>query len=73
MVLEAMTIMAIAYQENLTFTDEQYNSELQKYAKEYGYADTKTFLAAIDEQQFHLMLLYDRVIDFVMKNAVEVK
>lgn len=73
MVLEAMTIMAIAYQENLTFTDEQYNSELQKYAKEYGYADTKTFLTAIDEQQFHLMLLYDRVIDFVMKNAVEVK
>ena len=30
-------------------------------------------MAAIEEDQFYLSLLYDRVMDFVVENAVEIK
>ncbi len=72
-VKEYMTIVAIAREQNLELTEEQYQEELAKYAKNNGYSTTEEFKAAINESQFYLSLLIEKVMDFVVENAVEVK
>ena len=72
-VKEYMTIVAIARDQDLDLTDEEYQAEADKTAAANGYKTTAEFMAAIEEDQFYLSLLYDRVMDFVVENAVEIK
>lgn len=71
-VKDYMTVVAIARDQDLDLTDEEYQSELESYAKSNGYSDTQEFLDAIDESQFYLSLLINRVMDFVVDNAVQI-
>lgn len=72
-VKEYLTIVAIARDQDLDVTKEEYQKEADKYAAANSYASTDEFLKAIDESQFYLTLLIERVMDFVVENAVEVK
>ncbi len=71
-VKEYMTIVAIARAEGLDITDEEYNEQLVKYAESNGYSSAKEFQAAIDESQFYLTLVIDKVMNFVIENATNV-
>lgn len=71
-VKEYMTIVAIARAENLDITDEEYNKQLVTYAESNGYSSAKEFQDAIDESQFYLTLVIDKVMDFVVENATNV-
>jgi len=70
---EYMTIVAIARDQGLDLTEEEYQEQADTYAKSSGYPTTEEFLEAIDQGQFYLSLLIERVMDFVVENAVEVK
>ena len=71
-VKEYMTIVAIARDQDLDIDDEEYNEQVEKYAASNGYSDSADFLKAVDEGQFYLSLLVEKVIDFVVENAVQV-
>lgn len=71
-VKEYMTLVAIARAEGLDITDEEYNEQLVTYAESNGYSSAKEFQAAIDESQFYLTLVIDKVMDFVVENATNV-
>ena len=68
-----MTIVAIARDQDLDITDEEYQAQADKLAAANNYKTTEEFLNAVDEGQFYLSLVIDRVMDFVVENAVEVK
>lgn len=72
-VREYMTIVAIARDQDLDISDEEYKAQTDKYAASNGYKTTQEFINAIDEGQFYLSLLIDKVMDFIVENAVEVK
>lgn len=72
-VKEYMTIVAIARDQDLDITDEEYQAQADKLAAANNYKTTEEFLKAVDEGQFYLSLVIDRVMDFVVENAVEVK
>lgn len=72
-VKEYMTIVAIARDQDLDITEEEFRAEADKYAASNGYSTTEEFLEAIDEGQFYLSLLINVVMDFVVENAVEAK
>ncbi len=71
-VKEYMTIVAIARAEDLDITDEEYNKQLVEYAESNGYKSAKEFQEAIDESQFYLTLVIEKVMDFVVENATNV-
>ena len=71
-VKEYMTLVAIARAEGLDITDEEYNQQLIAYAESNGYSSAKEFQAAIDESQFYLTLVIEKVMDFVVEKAVNV-
>ncbi len=71
-VKEYMVIVAIARAEGLDISDEEYNEQLVKYAETNGYKSAKEFQEAIDESQFYLTLVIEKVMDFVVENATNV-
>ncbi len=71
-VKEYMTLVAIARAEGLDITDEEYNKQLVTYAESNGYSSAKEFQAAIDESQFYLTLVIEKVMDFIVENATNV-
>ncbi len=71
-VKEYMTIVSIARDQDIDISDEEYEKQLVTYAEQNGYKSAKEFQAAIDEGQFYLKLVSDKVIDFVVENAVNV-
>lgn len=73
MLKEYMTIVAIARDQDLELSEEEYKAQADKYAAANGYATTEEFLEAVDESKFQLQLLIDIVMDYVVENAVEVK
>ena len=52
-------------------SDEEYEKGLQDYATQGGYKDVEEFKKAINEKQFHLMLLNEKVTAFILENAVK--
>lgn len=71
-VKEYMTIVAIARAQNIEIGDEEYNEQVKNYSASNGYSDTEDFLKAVDEEQFYLSLLVEKVMNFVVDNAVQV-
>ncbi len=69
-VKEYMIIVAIARDQDIDITDEEYEKELANYATANGYSSAKEFADAIDESQFYLTLIINKVMDFVVENAV---
>ena len=71
-VKEYMTIVAIARDQDIEISDQEYQSQAATYATSYGYSNAQEFLDAVDESQFYLSLLVNKVMDFVVENAVQV-
>lgn len=68
---EFLVVAAIARDQDLMISDEEYQKSLEEYATQNGYKTTEEFKKAINEKQFHLMLLNEKVTDFLMENAVK--
>ncbi len=61
---------AIAKVENITITDDEYNEAVNNYMTNYGYESEEELLKSISEVQIKDSLLSQKVMDFVVDNAV---
>ena len=69
-VAEELIIQAIAEQENITISDEEYQTGLAEYAAAYSYDSTEDFENDYGKEEIQKRLLADKVIEFVVDQAV---
>ena len=67
---QEMILKAIAEQENLEISDEEFNEGCKKYADRMGYATVDEFTAAYGEKEIRQSLIMDKAMEFVKENAV---
>lgn len=67
-----LAIDAISEAESISLTEEEYQEELKNLATQYGAAGPEEFEEAYGRQAIEADLIYDRTIDFVVENAVEI-
>lgn len=63
---------AIAEEEKLTLTDEEYEKEFKKLAEEYGYQDVDTMKESAGEEELKNMVLQNKVKEWLAENCVQV-
>lgn len=72
-VKEIMFMQSVAKAENLSVTEEEYQKGLKEYLVQYELEDEKALIEALDETaplQLKQSILYDKVIKFLVDNAV---
>lgn len=65
-----LVMSSIAKKEQLEVTSEEYEERALLYAQEYGYTDIADFEADFGKEEIEEAILYDIVIEFVIRNAV---
>ena len=66
----AMIMDAIAKQENITVSEEEYNADVEKLASYYGYEDVATFEEDNGKDLIIQTMLSEKVMTFIIENAV---
>jgi len=61
---------ALANKENLVMTDEELEAELETFAQNNGYVTVEEFLGGNSREMYREYFLFERVINFLMENAV---
>ncbi|MCM1261734.1 MAG: trigger factor [Butyrivibrio sp.] len=61
---------AIADVEGLNVSDEEFNNAMSENAATYGYASVEELKEEIDEEEFREYLMAEKVMDFLVENAV---
>ncbi|MDO4454392.1 MAG: trigger factor, partial [Eubacteriales bacterium] len=67
---QEMLLKAIAEKEDLELTEEEYKEGLKKYTSDYGFASEEALLEANSEEIVRDALLQDKVMQFLLDNAV---
>ena len=67
---QEMILSAIAEEEGLSVSEEEYKEGLQKYAETYGYDSPEQFEEAYSKSDIETSLLMNKVIELVYDNAV---
>lgn len=67
---QEMFLKAIAEAEGFEVSDEEYAAGCERYAEENGYDTAEELVAAYGESVVRISLLQDKVLDFLMDNAV---
>ncbi len=75
---EELLLMAVAEQEGITLSEEEYQSGVANYASQYGFDSTEEFENAYEEaygsgELLRISLLMDKVFDFLQENATIVE
>ncbi len=66
---EEMTLLAIAKEEGIEVSDEEYQAGLERYAEAQGADDPSTLEEAYGENYIKNSLLQEKVLDFLYENA----
>ena len=66
---EEMTLLAIAKEENIEISDEEYEAGLAKYAEAQGMDDPSKLEEAYGENYIKNSLLQEKVLNFLYENA----
>ena len=66
----AMIMDAIAKQENITVSEEEYNADVEELASYYGYEDVATFEEDNGKDLIIQTMLSEKVMKFIIENAV---
>ena len=66
---EEMTLLAIAKEENIKISDEEYRDGLARYAEEQGWDDPFKVEESYGENYIKNSLLQEKVLDFLYDNA----
>ena len=64
-----MTLLAIAKEENIKISDEEYQDGLARYAEAQGWDDPFKFEESYGENYIKNSLLQEKVLDFLYDNA----
>ncbi len=67
---QGMIFQYIANKENLTVSDEELDTSLQQYVEENGLESVEALLAEYDKEEFREYFMTNKVIDFVLENAM---
>ena len=67
---QEMILSAIAEQEKLDITEEEYAAGCEKYSEDMGFASVDEFIAAYGEADIRHSLLMDEAMDFVTDHAI---
>lgn len=67
---QELFLKAIAEAEGFEISDEEYTAGCETYAQENGYETSEELIAAYGESVIRISLLQDKVLDFLMDNAV---
>ena len=67
---QELILNAIAEQENITISDEEYQEGAQNYAEMYGYDSVEAFEQTYPKSDITASLLMNKVMEFVRENAV---
>ena len=67
-----LAVDAIAKAENITVTEEEYQAGLETLAEEYGAESAEAFEEQYGRGTVENSLIYDKVVDFVTEQAVEI-
>ena len=72
---EKMIVVTIADKEKITATDEEVEAKKQELLDQMGITDIEQLKAAYgyEDEDFDYMVLYEKVLDFVYKNATQVE
>lgn len=72
-VKEQLVLQAVADKEKLSIKkkSDEYREYLQRYMKDYGYAEEKKFLEDYGEDAILQSMTYDKALNFIVENAVE--
>ncbi len=69
-VKQLLAVEAISETENLTVTDEYYNSYLEEYAYAYGYDDLEEFESLVGKETLQQSCKNQIVGEFLIQNSV---
>lgn len=72
MATRELIIKAITVVENIEVTEEEFLAEVAEYAVEYGYESTEEFLANADEKVLREDILFNKIVDFLLSEAIEI-
>lgn len=67
---EKMIIAAVAEAENISVTKEEADAKMQEILNSYGYTDVAQLEGVFTEEDYYYYALAEKVIDFLMENAV---
>lgn len=67
---QEMYLKAIAETEGMEISDDEYTAGCERYASDYGYETTEELIADYGESVIRISLLQEKVLDFLMDNAV---
>lgn len=67
---QELYLKAIAETEGMEISDEEYTQGCEDYAEYYGYESTEELVAEYGESMIRASLLQDKVMDFIVENAV---
>lgn len=67
-----LVLKAIMEAENITLSDEEYDQKVAEYAADYNYETVEDFLADANEEALREEILFQKVIDFITAEAVEI-
>ena len=67
-----LIVKAICSAEGIELTEEEFQTMASEYALEYGYESKEDFLQEADIEVLKEDLLYDKVIRFIIDEAIEI-
>ena len=66
-----LILRAIALQEGIVVSDEEFNEAVAGFVDEYGYEDEEHFLSSVGRHSVYLVLISPRVEELVMASSIE--
>ncbi|CRZ35599.1 trigger factor [Herbinix hemicellulosilytica] len=72
MATRELVIKAISSLEGIEVTDEEFQAKVTEYAENYGYESAEEFLAEADVEALKDDMLFEKVIDFLVAESVEI-
>lgn len=72
MATRELVIKAISVAEDIEITEEEFQAEVAQYVEQYGYESNEQFLEEADEAVLREDLLFYKIIDFLVAEAIEI-
>ena len=67
---QGLAFQVIANLEDLNVTDEELDAQLQQYVEDYGLSSIEELLGDTDKEDYRDFFMFDKVIEYLIENAV---
>lgn len=70
-VSEELVMLAISKAENLEVSDDEYDASVERYTRSFGFESSEELISQYGKDLIRKQALYDKVLDFLLENAVK--